>query len=347
MRTIVAIAIGTVLIGGGARCALGGEKARAILAYERLAAAKDACPDEATMRGLVGARLGYDPFVDADGVKLRIEFDSEGRGLVGRVTLTSPEGDRKGGRTLRTASADCSELASSVSLAVALAIDPDSARAAHGEPVKEEAEPPPVPVAPAPEPTPKPAPSVSAPPKKAAPSPRSKGPHLGVRIDAGIVVGVGIVPGVSFGPRLGVGLDGVLWSLSAEGTAIVPGARATDFGTASASVVYAALVPCLHPAFANIFMADLCVAGGAGAMSSEAKNVTRSFPSTNVYGSIAPRAGLTIVPSKNVAFRLGTELGVALTRIHLNIDDNGKPREVWASPPVSFLGTLAAVFRFR
>jgi hypothetical protein len=349
MRLVVALAV--LLLGTGARSAWAGDKARAVLTYERIDAARDACPDEATMRGLVAARLGYDPFVESDGVPLRIEIRPDGREFVSRVTRTSNDGDKHGERTLRSSGGDCTELASSASLAVALAIDPDAASRAP-EPAPPPAAPPPAaPPSPAPAPTTPLPPAPETQPKattpvapKPRPTPRVK---LGLRVDAGLVLGAGMVPGVAFGPRLGVGLDGGLWSVSGEGTAIVPRSEKTKYGTVTASIVYGSVVPCLHPSFAGIFNADLCAAASVGALSSDATNVTRSFPTTNVYASVGPRAGITVAPRPTVGFRLSGDLGVSLARVHLNIDDVGRQREVWVSPPVSFLGSLDVVFRFR
>jgi len=343
VRWVVAFTLGTGPLLLGAAVAHAEDKAKAVLVYERIDRARDACPDDATMRSLVAARLGYDPFVEQADSELHIELRPDGDDFTARVTRTSTDGTKMGERTLQSTGGDCSELASSVSLAVALAIDPEAARHPHPEVA------PPAPV-PAPMPPPVVAPPVPPPPVKAPiahrPNP-TLGPRLGLRIDGGIVVGAGVVPGVSFGPRLGVGLDGTFWSLSGEFTGIVPGSETTPYGTVSASVVYGALVPCFHAGFARIWMADFCVAGAVGAISSDATNVSRSFPSTKVYASIDPRAGMTVAPWPILGFRLAADLGVALTRVHLNIDDAGTPREVWVSPAASFLGYAGVLLRFR
>ena len=332
----------------GCREARAEEHARATLTFNRVDRAESACPDEATMRGLVAARIGYDPFVDGADTAIKIEIRPDGSEFVARVTRTSKESDKKGERSLSSTGGDCYELASSTSLAVALAVDPEAAR----RPIPPNT--PPV-SPPAPAPTPPPAPPAPAVPPAGAPHPQveapkpppRRGPRIGVRVNGDVVVGAGVVPGVSVGPRLGVGVDGEIWSLSAEADAIVSGSESTPYGSVSASVVYGAIVPCLHPSVGKLVTFDVCASGGVGAMFSDATNVTRSFPSTNVYASLGPRAGVTIAPWPTVGFRLGGDLEVALARVHLDIQDAGHQREAWVSPAVSFLGSAGVVLRFR
>ena len=49
------------------------ERPRVVLRYERGGTAVKACPDETTFRGLVAARLGYEPFVNESALTLLVE----------------------------------------------------------------------------------------------------------------------------------------------------------------------------------------------------------------------------------------------------------------------------------
>ena len=337
--SVLALALGV------APRALAGEKVRAELRYTRT---DDACPDEPTMRALVASRLGYDPFIDGADLALSIDLGRQGRERVGRIALASKNVARGGERVLRSSDGDCNELASSVALAVALAIDPSAARA---QPAPPELTPPPAPAPPPAPPTavnpPSPAPRVAAPPAPPVPRPpRSPERRLGWRGDAGVVVGAGIVPGTSFGPRLGVALHGVSWSIAAEGAAIFAGTASSPRGDATTSAAFGSLVPCFDVELDARFELDLCLIGSLGALFSEARSVSRSFPTTSLLAAVGPRASLTIFPWRSLGLRLGGDLTVSLSRVHLTIDDAGTERELWASPPLSFLSAVAGVVRF-
>ena len=103
------------------------ERATVRLEYVRDDAAATECPDEATFRTLVEARLGYDPF-DGDGsLALRVDLQSRTREIAGSLRLVGENGEPRTERTLRHE--DCFELLSSVALATAIAVDPDAMRA--------------------------------------------------------------------------------------------------------------------------------------------------------------------------------------------------------------------------
>ena len=67
--------------------ATAGERAQVTLTYDRGGATARTCPDEPTFRGLVSARLGYDPFAGAGATALAVSFRPEGRQTVGRLAL--------------------------------------------------------------------------------------------------------------------------------------------------------------------------------------------------------------------------------------------------------------------
>jgi hypothetical protein len=322
--------------------ALAAERARATLVYARRDPEAARCPDEATFRALVGARIGYDPFEDGADLSLSVDFGRAGEELTARVRLGSRANGERGRRTLRSSEIDCAELSTSVALAVAMALDPEALRSQ-------------APASPAPaEPSrpPEPKPSVIARPleprdRAERPAPRAPpGPGLGWRLDAGMAIGSGVVPGVTFGPRAAVALETRALSIGVEGAAALPGAETSSFGEVSASAVYGSLVPCAHP-LSGAVRPELCLVGSLGARFAEAHSVTRSHPTTDVYAALGPRAAAQVAITESLGLRAFVELPVALSRVHLLIDDRGTEREVWASPSLAFLGGVSGSVRFR
>ena len=306
------------------------------MTYVRKDAAAADCPDEATFRTLVIARLGYDPFDKTGSLALRVEFRPQGAEVSGNLLLTSGA-EKRADRTLRDA--DCFELASSMALATAIAVDPDAVRAG-GAPPPKEPEPKPIPPPPPPE---KPKPK---PPPDEEPHSLWEPTSPGARITGAFVVPVGITPAITGGARVGVGIEGNVWSLVAEGAFLFPSSHEEPFGTVSSYVIHGSLVPCAHLPLHEILFIDLCAVGSVGAMFSDAEDVERSDPQTHLFAAIGPRAGLTVMPWPNVGFEATFDMPVNLQRAHLVIQDRGVEREVWAASRVGFVGGLGLVFHF-
>ncbi len=84
------------------------------------------CPADAALAARVRARIGSEPFREADDareVRVGVARDGDGDELVARIVLFSPSGTRLGLRVLH-GDADCRSLADDLVLAVAIAIDP-------------------------------------------------------------------------------------------------------------------------------------------------------------------------------------------------------------------------------
>ncbi len=309
------------------------------MTYVRKDAAATDCPDEATFRTLVIARLGYDPFDKTGSLALRVEFRPQGAEVSGKLLLTGSAGEKRADRTLRDA--DCFELASSMALATAIAVDPDAVRGGGSPPPPKEPDPKPVPPpAPPPEkPKPPPPPDEEVHSLWEPTSPRG-------RITAAFVVPVGITPAPHGGVRLGLGVEGNVWSLVAEGVFFFPSSHTEPFGTVSSYVAHGSLVPCAHLPLHSIVFIDLCAVGSVGAMFSDAADVERSDPQTHVFATVGPRAGLTVMPWQSVGFEATFDMPVNLARAHLVIEDRGVPREVWVASRVGFVGGLGLVFHF-
>ncbi len=312
------------------------ERPRVVLRYERSETAMAACPDEATFRGLVAARLGYEPFVGESALALHVELRPQGGVIAGSLAL-SEQGVARGERTMTSAPKDCYELAASLALAAAVAVDPEGALAQ-----KPPAEPATAPPAQPQPPPPSQPPPVAPPP----PAPAHAETPIGVLLDASGVVSIGMQPGPAPGVRLGGGLGGEKWSVRLEVAAFLPSEREQDYGVVSSHALYGSLLPCAHPGGAR-FTLDLCAALSVGALFSDAKGVTRSQPVTDRYTTVGPRVGFTLMVSDSVGLGLDAEAPVTLPRVHLLVDDGGVRREAWVASRVGFIGGARVVLRLR
>lgn len=319
------------------------ERARVVLSYERGEAAAKACPDEATFRALIAARLGYDPVAIEAPLALRVEFRPRGSGITGSLELTS-DGAAKGRRSMNAARGDCYELAASLALAAAVAVDPEGARAQSTATEPASAAPDePQPVAAA-QPVLPPPPYYDAAP--AAPPPPPAENPFGIFVDAGALVSVGLQPGPALGVRLGASLRRGPWSLGVEAAAFLPSEREQPYATVSAHALHGSLVPCVHPGSPSVAV-DVCAVVGVGALFSDAEHVAVPQPGTDRYTTVGPRLGITLMASEAVGVRVSAEAPVPLPRVHLIIDDRGERREAWASSSVGFIGGATVVLKLR
>jgi hypothetical protein len=317
----------------------------ATLDYVRQGRTASECPDEATFRALVGAKLGYDPFAAGAPSSLRVVLRRSGAELSGTFTLGSG-GTPRGERTLHASGESCDELAASLALAAAVAIDPDAAvrePTTAAAPVAEErpeTAPPPPPPAP---------PQHSESPAGAPAPARSESAKttLGPRFSGGVFIPWGLTPGVAPGARLGGGLDADSWLLVLEVSATLESSKSSNVGTVTAQRFDAALVPCFRPTLSAAAALALCAAGRLGMLSSSAEQVTRAAPQTDLVASLGPRAGLELLLSPSFGFGVEAELPVAFSRVHLVIDDHGVQHEVWASSPVGMVAAATVIFRPR
>jgi hypothetical protein len=331
----------SIAVAAACNASASAEPARVNLTYVRKGTAAASCPDEPTFRALVAARLGYDAFAPGGDLALLVELKPQGPELVGRLSLSGARGEDRGQRTMRSGDTDCLELASSLALATAFAIDPEAVRARVSRP------PPAAAPAPAAPPAAAPAPLAPPPARDAPAAPERPRAALGFRLGAGFVLPVGIVPAPRGGLRGGAGLDGGNWSVGVEGAFLFSSSRAEPFGEVSTSVAYGSLVPCYHPRLHDAVMLDLCVVGSVGAMFSEASNVSRPDPVTDPFATVGPRAAVTVLPWPNLGFVAAFDVPVPLSRVRLAIDDAGQRREVWFMSPIGFIAGLSAVLRFR
>jgi hypothetical protein len=326
------------------------EHASVTLSYTSAKSATS-CPDEATFRGLVAARLGYDPFVSAGVRTLAVDFDRRGNQVVGRLDLSADGEAKSVKRTLRTGAADCFELATSMALVVAVAVDPNASPASAGVLAPPPAAPPknhapaaaptaaaaaapaPAPTTPAPAPAPAPAHAEPRRPARGEPSPSN------LRFELGGLLTGGVVPAFAPGVRVGVGLDAGTWLIRAEGTFVSAGSRDNPGGPGhvSAFALAASLAPCVDPIAGDDVGLELCAVASLGVLRSTAREVTRAAATSTLLANLGPRVATIVMVSRVLGLGIAAEAPFSLSRAHLYIDDGGVRNEVWAQPRVGFI----------
>ncbi len=299
-----------------------------------------ACPDLAAIQAGVAARLGYEPFDDRASDRLRVTIHQSGRagrGLEARIEMTDPKGGLKAERRLVSERWDCAELASSVELAVSIAIDPFRLAPAL-----------PAPDARAPEPAGARVASRDLEPTQSRPSVQSigetatasnPGRSLSERVEAGIVWGVGAAPARSLGVTAGAGIRGGNLSLGIEGRADLPASTRlrVDDTSASTALLVASLVPCAH--FRN---GAACALVTAGALRAAGHGLEAPRQVTLPYAALGVRFALDVPLAWRLSLALHGDLTTPLSESHLRVDNE----TVWTSPLLAVaLGVgLAAAF---
>jgi hypothetical protein len=283
------------------------------LDYERQLAA---CPDAAAIRAGVRSRLGYDPFSDQANDCMRVTLRESGRVLEARIELADAQGKLRALRRLVSRNRDCAELASSVELAMAIAIDPLVSTAA-----------PPV--------AKPPASSARAEP---AASPSSTSPPLAGRVEAGVIGAAGWLPAANLGVWVGVGLQGEVLSLGIEARADLPAAKSLRAGEAAAWLLVGSLVPCVHAR-----LVSACALATAGALHVAGKGgLVNPRRATLPYLGFGLRLAGALPITEKLSLALHGDVTAPITETKLTVDDD----VVWHSPTVAMTLGLGIAFRF-
>jgi hypothetical protein len=213
----------------------------------------ESCPDESVLRAAVAVRMGYDPFLPAAELVIRVEMTAEGQHLRGRIILETG-GIEKGSQTIdeprrEGVGASCEDLVTSIALAVSVALDADKVPvvaaptppADPAVPVKEVAAPAVVPAA-----------TTEGKPGPAAPVtlPRvTGGPSLSLWVAPGLRASYGAWPAVSVAPDLFAELRSGRFGVGIEGRYDLPVTLAVGSngsGQASVQRAMGSALPCAH-----------------------------------------------------------------------------------------------------
>ncbi|HEY3450914.1 MAG TPA: hypothetical protein VGK67_31450 [Myxococcales bacterium] len=314
------------------------------LVYSRAGEA-ESCPAEPAVRGAVAARLGTDPFREPAELIVRASLTSDAGTLRARIEVHTAAGEPRGSRELTSRASDCVELASSMDLAISIAIDPLAMVKRPPEP------PPPAPKlaepAPAPQACPATAPCppcLAAAAPTAAPAPAPAAPSLAppepwqLQAHLGPLVNFGAAPGTAaFGATVGLELRRGAFLVGLEGRADFPSSAAFSGGSVGTSLLLLSAVPCWR---ASYFGVCAVLSGGAQRASSEGLPAARAV--TAPYFAAGARLLGELPLSGPVSLRADAELKAALVRTTVRVGE----QPAWSTPPVSGGLGVAAVIRF-
>jgi hypothetical protein len=282
----------------------------------------------------VAARLGYEPFNDQADERVRAVIQPSGHGLEARIELTDAKGSPKAERRLVSRQRDCAELASSVELAISIAIDPfrlgpspaGQGVGARAPEVANETDPGAAPNA-------SPVALVSPRTPLVASRPRS----LASQVGAEVVSGLGAAPSRTLGVAAGVGVRGGDLSLGLEGRADLPASTSLRVGEASTALWVASLVPCAH-----VGRVATCALVTAGALRAAGHGLVEARTVTLPYAAVGARVALAIPLTGRWSLALHGDVTTPLTKSKLQVDGTA----VWTSPILSAaLGLgVAAIF---
>ncbi len=298
-------------------------QASARLKYGR-AVGVEHCPDEEQFRALLAARLGYDPITANGDMRVAASIALRGGRLQGHVDLHDASGAPRGKRDLSSAKDDCGELASSMALAIGIAIDPLSlTRPVAPKPpaptVQAERQPSVLPVAP---------PHIE--PLRDAIAPASPS-TLTLRMGIGGLGTVGASPTPALGGALFVGMGWRSFTLDVEGRAQTSSTEPASQGAVHASMLLATLAPCMH-----FGPAITCVLASAGSVQANGSGVAFQRSDSAAYAALGARIGAEHFFSKMLGARVHADVLASPTRVSLNLNDT----TVWTTPVLS--GALGA-----
>ncbi len=299
------------------------DKPRVRLSY-RVAADVTTCPGEDALRDAVAGRLGYDGFNDEADDEVRARIRRRDDGLVGTLVVER-DGVLSGSREITSASGDCEELFSAMSLAISIAIDPLTLT----RPVPKPPKPPPCPTCECPT---VPVPEPPAPPPLAT-EPSEPGPA--VRTSLGILTTLGSAPGVAVGLLGQVGARWPVLSLNVEGRVDFATSGTGPNGDVESALMLASAVPCGHYAwFLGCGLVSLGVAR-AGLAGTEQNDTTFFF-------GVGARAGAELKLFEFLHVRPHLDVMANTTRMRLRLDGE----EQWRTPPLQGSLGVSAVGDF-
>jgi len=305
---------------------MAGDRPDAKLSYVRKGQAT-ICPDEPLMRQLVAARLGHDPFREQSDRAIAVTITRDAKGFRAVLELRDDTGKIVGTRTLTSTSADCNELASSIALALTIAIDPIGE--APSASVSASAPPPPAPtIAVAPPPS-------IAPPPPPPPPPRPLWPFAAI----GGIAALGAAPDLTFGLTTTFGLHAEKYSVAIEGRVDAEaGKRGPLGGEVRSSILAGAIVPCLHH---DVLM--VCGIAAYGSLRGAGAGVSAARHDRTPWAALGARIGLEGTVFGPIAFRAHADALALLTRTKLRVED----ADAWTTPPFALLLGLAVVAHFQ
>jgi hypothetical protein len=310
----VFLVAGTIVHGGAASAAESPKRVR--FDYQRDGGT--VCPDAAALQVGVAARLGYDPFDDNAADRLRVTIRPTAHGLEARIEMDDRDGVPKAERRLLSRQHDCKELASSVELAISIAIDPSGSGAqASASRVSPSSAPPP--------------PLGQAPTAEQLGASSSPPWRLDADLSAMLVAGFRSAPSTSLGLSVGAALKGEYLSLGIEARADWPTSQSLRVGSMGTSLYTASLVPCLRGRYVGF-----CALATAGLLHGAGEGLVEAKQANFFYAAVGARIALGYPVARHWSLALYGDAVSPLTESSLAVDGS----TVWSSPTLAFALSL-------
>ncbi len=290
----------------------------------------EACPEESELRTAIAARLGYVPFREDAARTIRATLARE-KGVLRASVEVDSGGKAKGERRMESSANDCGELASAMTLAISIAIDPltlvrvPSPAAPLAAPREEPPSPPPPPAA-------------DRPPEHAVTKQAPAEPIV-PQVSVGTFAAFGQTPAPAFGAAFAGGARYRAVSLELEGRASLPSSTdGPSGGSVRATLLSASLVPCLHA-----WAVFACGLASAGALQGSGSGVTLPGKDSTALFGLGARIGGELPIYRFVSARLHADLESLFPRTTLRLDQ----QDVWTTPLFAGAVGLDAVAVFR
>ncbi len=335
------------------------------LSYERGEGA-DGCPDAASLKQGIAARLGYNPFVDEAELKVSAVVSRAGTQLRGILRLERDRADAGPGsspaqavgqRELTGPASDCRELASAMELAISIAIDPlvttrpaaaardpQATEGAAAEPAPRQSAtpspPPPDDVAasvPAIEPRQPLQPDSGPVELEGEPFSRNRPRPAKVHAYAGLGVAVASMPLASPSLQLGARLQWKTASVGLEARVDPISSYEVAGGRIDSALVVGSVVACLHyRRFAG------CGLVSAGALTISGAGYDDARQGATPYVAVGGRAVAELFRVRSFSFAVSGDLVAPI--VHTSLQVSGG--EVWKTPALAGGVGLCAVKHF-
>ena len=291
-----------------------GAQLRPLRLEYRVEPASVACPDEATFRSAMAARLGVDPFEDGARASLQVIIQPSTAGHRAEIALIDEAGAKKT-RQLSGTRTDCADLGEALALSLSVAVEAFTAS-------------PPAVVAPAP------LPPLPAPPP---PAPTPVTPVLPFApLGGGVALGMAPSPaGVLW---VGGGVQRRSLSLALEGRFQFPAGIAVEGGRVDVASLSLELVPCVE-----LRPLRVCALLSGGALRSWATHLEAARESVTPLAGLGGRLEISVPLFWRLFFSGIAEVRGALAQTALRVG----AREVWVTPPVGGVVGIALTARWN
>ncbi len=329
----------------------------------------ESCADRMSIADGVTRRLGRNVFSDAAPRSIEAVVQHEGDTWEAHIYVRGDDGRLSGSRILTSRASTCASVEAAVTLAIALAIDPDAALdpsrapqpsrpvagAAGASAPSATPTPSSVPPVPCPPPEPPPPPPVVQPPPAvapppcplerpcppSAPAPASGSPGVAVAVRA--VAAFGLLPGAAPGFALSTDVPLTRFVHGTAGAEYLPERRTSD-GAFAFGMTAAWLGACVRPLDSSSASLSFCATGQAGGIHAVVFSLTPTRPGDQVWAGASVGGVLRVRLVGPLETEIGGEAVVPLTRYPFAVKGGST---VFQQDPVAGVAYAGAGMSFR